>query len=140
MNYLIKGILLLVVVSLFFSCNDNKKEIVAKYYMQNVAEETNKKANLPAQVDEYTIADKVRYDAESNTIIYSYRLSTSEYSINDWIEHLKNVEKEQVNNAKELHSDNEYYKALEVTIESIYKDLNGNEIYRFKIKPEQYLK
>ncbi|WP_418510384.1 hypothetical protein [Corallibacter sp.] len=108
--------------------------------MQNVAEETNKKANLPAQVDEYTIADKVRYDAESNTIIYSYRLSTSEYSINDWIEHLKNVEKEQVNNAKELHSDNEYYKALEVTIESIYKDLNGNEIYRFKIKPEQYLK
>lgn len=135
------SLLILIVVGLFFSCKNSDKEIVAKHYMQSVVIETNKKANLPAQIDENTFADKVVFDYDSNTVIYSFKVSTSEYSVSDWKEHLMLVEQDQIITAKELQGNDKYYKTLGVIIESVYMDLeDGNEIYRFKIKPEQYIK
>lgn len=132
-------LVLLMVISCL-SCKDNGEYIVATKYMQNVAKETNQNLGLPAQIDEYTRADKVVYNGKTKSIIYYCTLTTSDFSINEWKGQLKIVEKEQIASAKELHGNNQYYRTLGVTIESVYNDVNGNEIHSFKIKPEQYLK
>lgn len=136
-----KTILFVLLIALTFSCKNEKQDekTIAIKYMETIARETNEKGKLPAQVDEYTIAEKVTFDSKTNVLTYNYKLYTDTYSRYDWQRMLREIEVEQIQNAKNLHSDNKYYRFLKVTINSVYKDFDGKEIYSFKIKPEQYL-
>jgi len=130
----------LILFSLLILGCTNKKEEESKLILEQIAEQTNIQGNLPAQIDQYTIAEKVEFNSENNIITYNFSLLTEEVTVEEWRENLKEIELEQIQNAKDLQGDNVHYKALNVIIESIYRDRAGNEIYSFRIQPEQYLK
>jgi|SRR5690554_5378463 len=133
--------ILILSILLLASCDEagGNDRTVATEYMKAIARETNEKGKLPAKVNEYTIAEKVTFDVNSNVLTYNYKLYTDIYSKSEWQRMLRDVEVEQIQNARSLHSNNKFYQLLKVTINSVYLDFDGNEIYSFKIKPEQYL-
>jgi hypothetical protein len=140
-----KTLLLFLLIAFTFSCKNEKEDerIKAIEYLQNVAKSTNETEKLPRKVDEYTIAEKVTYDSDKSTITYSYILTDITPDIenkSEVINSLKAIELNQIKRAKENQGNDKAYKLLKVTINSIYKDSQGNEFYSFKIKPEQYLK
>lgn len=140
-----KTLLLFLLIAFTFSCKNEKQDerIKAIEYLQNVAKSTNETEKLPRKVDEYTIAEKVTYDSEKSIITYSYILTDITPDIenkSEVINSLKAIELNQIKRAKENQGNDKAYELLKVTINSIYKDSQGNEFYSFKIKPEQYLK
>lgn len=140
-----KNLLLFLLIVFTFSCKNEKQDerIKAIEYLQNVAKSTNETEKLPRKVDEYTIAEKVTYDSDKSIITYSYILTDITPDIenkSEVINSLKAIELNQIKRAKENQGNDKAYELLNVTINSIYKDSQGNEFYSFKIKPEQYLK
>lgn len=139
-----KTLLLFLLIVFTFSCKNEKQDerIKAVEYLQNVAKSTNETEKLPRKVDEYTIAEKVTYDSDKSTMTYSYILTDITPDIenkSEVINSLKAIEINQIKRAKENQGNDKAYELLKVTINSIYKDSQGNEFYSFKIKPEQYL-
>ena len=136
-----KSILLILLTVITFSCKNEKKDekTTAIEYLQNVADLTNKKEKLPRQIDEVTIAEKVTFNNKNYTMTYSYKLLIDDYDQSELINTLKEIENEQIARAQKNQGNDEGYKLLKVTINNIYKDSNGKEIYSFKITPKQYL-
>ncbi len=139
-----KTLLLFLLIAFTFSCKNEKQDerIKAVEYLQNVAKSTNETEKLPRKVDEYTIAEKVTYDSDKSIMTYSYILTDITPDIenkSEVINSLKAIEINQIKRAKENQGNDKAYELLKVTINSIYKDSQGNEFYSFKIKPEQYL-
>ena len=137
-------ILLLLLIVIFIGCNNssssNESEILkAHVYLVNIANNTNKEGNLPIQIDENTIAKKVKYDIPSKTITYSYVLLSVEIGQAELEEVFKDIEQEQVIRARENQGKDEAYRLLGVTINSVYLDTSDNILYSFKITPDQYI-
>ncbi len=124
------------------SCaNLSEKEKKAQEYMEQIALNTNKMLNLPTKVDEFTFAEKVRFDKKTNTIIYSYVIDKNDYgSDTEFKNTFKQIESEQIKRAIENQGKNPNYKTLGIVIKSIYKNKGNDILYSFDINPKDYIK
>ncbi|NLP59397.1 hypothetical protein [Lutibacter sp. B1] len=95
---------------------------------------------LPAKVDEFTFAEKVKFDKETNTIIYTYIIDKNDYGTsNDFNNSFKQIENEQIIRAKENQGNDINYQTLGVTIKSVYKSKENDILYSFDIRPKDYI-
>lgn len=124
------------------SCDNlSEKEKKAQKYMEQIATNTNSMLKLPAKVDDFTFAEKVKFDKKTNTIIYSYVINKSDYGSETEIKNIfKQIENEQFERAKENQGEDQNYETLSVTIKSVYKNKKKEILYSFDIKPNDYLK
>ncbi|GEQ87408.1 hypothetical protein ULMS_29160 [Patiriisocius marinistellae] len=120
--------------------NLSKKEENAQNYMTQIAQNTNRMMKLPAKVDEYTFAEKVKFDKETNTIIYTYIIDKNDYGTsNDFNNSFKQIENEQITRAKANQGNDINYQTLGVTIKSVYKNKENDILYSFDIRPKDYI-
>lgn len=109
--------------------------------MAQIANNTNKMMKLPAKVDDYTFAEKVKFDRNTNTIIYSYVINKEDYGSDTQFHNtFKQIESEQINRAKENQGKNPNYQTLGIIIRSIYKNKENDILYSFDINPKDYIK
>jgi len=134
LNYIVISLLLI-------SCSNlTEKEKKAQDYIRKIAQNTNTKLKLPAKIDDFTFAEKVKFNAKTNTLIYSYIIDIKDYgSESDFLKKMKSIENQQISRAINNQGKDINYEVLGVTIKSIYKDPNNDFSYSFKIKPKDYL-
>ena len=132
---------LLIAFLLFQSCDySTENEKKAREYMSQIVYNTNTKANLPNRIDDYTIAEKVKYNSETKTIIYSYIINKEDYgNDNEFKTAFDKIKSDQIALAVENQGKDKYYQILGVTIKSIYKSDSGQVLYEFDIEPKAYL-
>jgi hypothetical protein len=152
MRKITNSILLILLITLTVSCKQEKtteqlvteaKELSAQVYMHKYAEKINKQLGLPKRFDEYTIAEKSYYDSEENALIVNYKTNGSLLFDNYGVgvkKYFKEIENNDIKTAIELYKDNPNFKLLKVNLGSVYRDLDGEIINTYLIKPEQYLK
>lgn len=109
--------------------------------MEQIAINTNKILKLPSKVDDFTFAEKVKFDKNTNTIIYSYVINKDDYDSETELKSIfKQIESEQIKRAKENQGKDQNYEILGVTIRSVYKNKKKDVLYSFDIKPKDYIK
>lgn len=109
--------------------------------MMQIAQNTNKMMKLPAKVDEFTFAEKVKFDKITNTITYTYIIDKNDYGYSDNFNNtFKQIENEQILRAKANQGNDINYKTLGVTIKSVYKNEENVILYSFDIIPKDYIK
>lgn len=96
--------------------------------------------NLPVQIDEHTTAEKVTYDSNKKEFIMFYKIQTKNFTKKDIEDTFKDIEKYQFKNAKVNKNNKNNFKILNVTMVFIYNNLKGEEVWSFKITPNEYLK
>ena len=125
---------------ILLSCQKSSEKENAIKYIKKVVTDTNNAINPPARISENTIAERVIFDENTNTIIYTYVIeNVSENNKKDFLDELKEIEKNQIERAKKMQGKNKNYQILNVTIFSVYKDQFNDTIYSFKITPNMYL-
>lgn len=144
--------LIILLISLTISCKKEKtteqlvtelKQVSAKVYMHKYAEKINKQLSLPKRFDEYTIAEKSYYDSKENTLINNYKIDGSLLFDNYGVgikKYFKEIENNDIKTAIDIYKNNPNFKLLKVKLGAIYRDLDGEIINTYLIKPEQYLK
>lgn len=133
--------LYLIISLLLIGCSTlTKEEKEAQKMMMAIAEETNELLSLPNQINETTYGEKVRFDKESNSIIYTYIIDKSNYHSEEVFNNVFNkIKNDQLIKVVENQGKNENYEILKVTIKSIYKNAQNDTLFKYDIKPNEYL-
>ena len=90
--------------------------------------------NLPLMVDDITRIDSVEVDGRN--IIYNYTLTAD---LNEIVDELPTFEELRLNQLNEycFVEGNNYFSSVNVSVTSIYRNLNGKQLNVFTLKPEE---
>jgi hypothetical protein len=108
----------------------------SRYITDSQLSETMSQMNesLPLMVDDITRIDSVEVDGRN--IIYNYTLTAD---LNEIVDELPTFEELRLNQLNEycFVEGNNYFSSVNVSVTSIYRNLNGKQLNVFTLKPEE---
>ena len=126
------AVLILVSKAVWKPYIDKKSRYITDSQLSETMSQMNE--SLPLMVDDITRIDSVEVDGRN--IIYNYTLIAD---LNEIVDELPSFEELRLNQLNEycFVEGNNYFSSVNVSVTSIYRNLNGKQLNVFTLKPEE---